>query len=114
MEKEVSVSRSLPTHPSLESLQKQAKDLLKRYRDGDADARQRVASSHPRPDAFGGLRDAQLALAREYGFAGWAELADAVELRRVQSLPASARAAEFADLACLTYGPTESPRRTER
>jgi hypothetical protein len=112
--KEVSVARSLPSHPNLESLQKQAKQLLKVHRAGDAEARQRVAAWHPRPDAFDGLRDAQLALAREYGFAGWTELCDAVELRRVRALPVAARAAELADLACLTYGPNENPRRIER
>src|SRR5262245_10515736 len=108
------VARSLPSHPSLESLQKQAKQLLKGHRAGDAEARQRVATWHPRPETFDGLRDAQLALAREYGFAGWTELCDAVELRRAQALPVAARAAELADLACLTYGPNESPRRVAR
>lgn len=91
------MSRSLPTHPSLESLRKQAKELLRQQRAG-----------------LRGLRDAQLALAREYGFAGWADLCDEVELRRARALPLAARAAEFADLACLTYGPEESPRRIER
>ena len=50
----MTASRSLPARPSLESLRKQAKKL----------ARDRSVS----------LRNAQLALAREYGFAGWQDL----------------------------------------
>jgi hypothetical protein len=51
-------SKSLPARPSLESLRKQAKRLARK-----------LAVSH---------RDAQLALAREYGFAGWRELLEEV------------------------------------
>jgi hypothetical protein len=50
----MSSSKSLPPRPSLESLRKQAKKL----------ARDRAIS----------LRDAQLVLAREYGYAGWQDL----------------------------------------
>src|SRR6266545_7096726 len=50
----MTASKSLPSRPSLESLRKQAKTL----------ARDRSLS----------LRDAQLALAREYGYAGWQDL----------------------------------------
>jgi hypothetical protein len=50
----MTASRSLPDRPSLESLRKQAKKL----------ARDRSVS----------LRSAQLALAREYGYAGWQDL----------------------------------------
>jgi hypothetical protein len=50
----MAASKSLPPRPSLESLRKQAKTL----------ARDRSLA----------LRDAQLALAREYGFAGWQSL----------------------------------------
>jgi ankyrin repeat protein len=50
----MTASKSLPPRPSLESLRKQAKKL----------ARERSVL----------LRDAQLALAREYGFAGWRDL----------------------------------------
>jgi hypothetical protein len=54
-------SKSLPPRPSLESLRKQAKQL----------ARDRSLS----------LRDAQLALAREYGYAGWQDLTAEVSKR---------------------------------
>lgn len=50
------MSRQLPTHPNLDHLRKQAKDLL-------------AAARHEHPDWQ--LADAQFALARDYGFASW-------------------------------------------
>jgi hypothetical protein len=57
----MTASRSLPARPSVESLRKQAKKL----------ARDRSVS----------LRNAQLALAREYGYAGWQDLIAEVSRR---------------------------------
>ena len=57
----MTASKSLPPRPSLESLRKQAKKL----------ARDRAISR----------RDAQLVLAREYGYAGWQELIAEVSRR---------------------------------
>lgn len=57
----MTTSRSLPPRPSLDSLRKQAKKL----------ARDRAVS----------LRDAQLALARAYGYAGWRDLIAEVSTR---------------------------------
>jgi hypothetical protein len=57
----MNASKSLPDRPSLESLRKQAKKI----------ARDRSLT----------LRDAQLVLAREYGFAGWQDLAAEVNKR---------------------------------
>ena len=57
----MTTSRSLPDRPSLESLRKQAKKL----------ARDRSLA----------LRDAQLVLAREYGYAGWQDLTTEVSKR---------------------------------
>ena len=57
----MTASKSLPVRPSLESLRKQAKKL----------GRDRSLS----------LRDAQLVLAREYGFAGWQDLTAEVSKR---------------------------------
>ena len=73
----------LPAHPSLEQLRKQAKDLLRDYRDGDAAALTRFAAIIPRfanataVDAR--LADAQFVVAREYGFENWAALTNHVE-----------------------------------
>lgn len=81
------MSKSLPARPDLEQLRTQAKDLLKAYKSADAEAVRRIQASHPR---FAGataqpragkfsLSDAQLVLAREYGFESWPKLKQHVE-----------------------------------
>jgi ankyrin repeat protein len=67
---------TLPDRPSLDHLANQAKHLLASFRSGDPDAARRVAEHHPRPAAASSfaLHDAQLVLAREYGFASWPRL----------------------------------------
>ena len=73
----------LPAHPSLEQLRKQAKDLLRDYRDGDDVAVTRFAAIIPRFASATGLdaqlADAQFVVAREYGFENWAALTTEVE-----------------------------------
>jgi ankyrin repeat protein len=72
--------RLLPDRPSLEQLRKEAKDLLRAARTGDASARARISTA--KRDAAGdpiALAHAQLALAREYGFASWPKLVRHVE-----------------------------------
>lgn len=61
----------LPARPSLAQLQKQAKDLLRQYRAGDAAALERFRAARSGRVT---LADAQLILAREYGFESWAKL----------------------------------------
>lgn len=77
---------------SFESFRKEAKRWLASLHAGDpeASARYHAAIGHPddRTAATPTLRDVQLALAREHGFAGWTALKDAVE-----SADASRRAA---------------------
>jgi ankyrin repeat protein len=68
---------SLPAHPDLAQLRRQAKDLLRAARAGDTDAIARIGAVS---DALT-LAAAQLALAREYGFASWPRLKDAVDAR---------------------------------
>ncbi len=72
---------SLPARPSLEQLRKQAKELLKGYRADDLSAVVRFQSHHPRaiPEKGVTLADAQLVLARDYGFPSWAKLKHHVE-----------------------------------
>src|SRR5689334_24907966 len=64
--------------PSLEQLQKQAKDLLREYRAGDASAIQRFRAAGA-PERAGILADAQFVIARENGFATWAKLKHQIE-----------------------------------
>ena len=72
-----------PPNPSLEHLKSQAKQLLKAHKEGSVDALQRIRSFFPKlsdatdaeiHDATFGLQDAQLTIAREYGFANWTRL----------------------------------------
>ena len=60
--------RGLPQRPSLDSLRKQAKKLLREAAAENADAIARVRTHLPRWTPPLTLRDAQLVLAREYGF----------------------------------------------
>jgi ankyrin repeat protein len=71
----------LPAHPSLESLRKQAKKLAREIAAGDAAAVARARAQLPRAKLPLSQRDAQLVLAREYGFPGWKDLLKEVEQR---------------------------------
>src|SRR5436190_5794297 len=68
---EVHMSTPLPERASLEHLKNEAKALLKRAKSGDAEAVKQLGE--PR------LANAQLAIAREYGFPSWAKLKRHVE-----------------------------------
>jgi hypothetical protein len=80
--------RVLPPQANLDHLKYQAKDLLREHRRRDMGAAQRIREFHPR---FAGasdeeifrvqlrLSDAQLAIARESGFASWARLKRHIE-----------------------------------
>jgi hypothetical protein len=81
-------ARILPLHPDLNQLKLQARELRRDHAAGKASAAARIAASHPRrkgqsPEAILAtplkLTDAQSVLAREYGFAGWAQMKDSVE-----------------------------------
>jgi hypothetical protein len=76
----------LPARPSLESLRKQAKKLARGIIDGDAGAIARARAQLPKADLPLSQRDAQLVLAREYGFRGWQDLVKEVEQRLGQGL----------------------------
>jgi hypothetical protein len=74
----VTPSKVLPRHVSFESIRKQAKKLARQFAAGDPEALDRVHAQLPVPSLPLTLRDAQLILAREYGFAGWQDLRTAV------------------------------------
>jgi hypothetical protein len=77
----VTTSKTLPARPSLESLRKQARKLLRDAAAGDAAAvaRARTHLSNAEPPLT--QRAAQLVIAREYGFAGWQDLTAEVSRR---------------------------------
>lgn len=75
--------RQLPANPSLKSLKNQAKQLLHGHRSGATEACGRIVALHPRmadvaPEAVRekpfALADAQLVIAREYGFESWPKM----------------------------------------
>ena len=74
------MSRELPAKANLEHLKEQAKDLLRKLRQGDAGAIERVRS-HVSFTAPGSLKlaDAQHVIARDYGFSTWPKLKEHVE-----------------------------------
>jgi hypothetical protein len=74
----VTPSKFLRSHSSFESIRKQAKKLVRHVAATDPDALARVHAQLPAPILPLSLRDAQLVLAREYGFAGWQDLRAAV------------------------------------
>jgi Ankyrin repeats (3 copies) len=80
--------RRLPSNPNLDHLKYQAKDLLKDRSAHSPEVAQRIREFHPRFrsatnaeifDAQLRLSDAQLAIAREYGFPSWARLKRHIE-----------------------------------
>jgi hypothetical protein len=80
--------KPLAKNPNLDHLRYQAKDLLKAHAARDVGAAQRIREFHPRfnkstdAEIFGAqlkLSDAQLAIAREYGFPSWTRLKRRVE-----------------------------------
>src|ERR671922_3009491 len=77
----MTASKSLPPRPSLESLRKQAKKLARDVAAGDAAAIARARAHLPNVEPRLTQRNAQLVIAREYGFAGWQELTEEVGKR---------------------------------
>ncbi|MBN9663064.1 MAG: hypothetical protein J0H49_33000 [Acidobacteria bacterium] len=83
----------LPAHPSPAQYRKQAKDLLKAMKAGDAAVLERVKEFHPRAKelqpAGAALADAQWVIAREHGFESWPKFVKHVEALWKASSPAS-------------------------
>ena len=80
--------RRLPSSPNLGHLKHQAKDLLKEHGSHTSAVAQTIREFHPRfsrstdADIFNvhlSLSDAQLTIAREYGFPSWARLKAHIE-----------------------------------
>lgn len=100
-------TRQLPSNPNLQQLKEQAKDLLRDQRAHLPPAVQRIREFHPRfrkasdasiAGAVLKLSDAQLAIAREYGFASWPRLKRYIEnpTREQLNLPAHERVQDAA------------------
>ena len=77
----MTASKSLPVRPSLESLRKQAKRLARDIAAGDSAAIARARAELPNVDLPLTQRNAQLVIAREYGYPGWQDLTAEVSKR---------------------------------
>ncbi len=80
-------TRTLASRPDLAQLKRQAKELLKDFAAGSAEAAAEIAAHYRGADAKSfALSDAQLVLARAYGFRSWPALkafVDGVTVRRL-------------------------------
>ena len=102
----------LPARPSLEMQRKLAKRLLRDAWSGDAEAIARAQAFHPGrvdPDAMK-LHDAQLVIARGYGFESWAAMAQKIEsltMTPIERFDAAVRAGQAEQLHELLAGHAE-------
>lgn len=73
--------RPLPSKPNLDKQRKLAKALARDYWRGKPEATERVSALHPKPPAPEKfvLSDAQLVIARGYGFVGWPQMRKKIE-----------------------------------
>jgi hypothetical protein len=113
-------TRRLPDDPNLEHLRNQAKTLLKQVRSGDPTAVALAGEFHP----VDNLADAQLVIARSYGFPSWPRLGRHLALvdqysrsphRQSVGGPLETpgqRVDEFLKLATLHYGQDDPARQT--
>lgn len=80
-------TRRMREHPDLEQLKRQAKKLLRGFAGGEADATTEVNAHYRTADASKfALHDAQLVIARSYGFESWPKLkayVDGVTVKRM-------------------------------
>jgi hypothetical protein len=82
----VTAPKPLPARPSLDSLRKEAKRLARDIVGGGDAALARARAQLPDAEPPLSLRDAQLLVAREYGYAGWRDLTGEVRRRLGQGL----------------------------
>src|SRR5262245_36537230 len=97
----------LPARPDLDQLRRQARELHRAALGGDARALRRLRQV----SGTVALSAAQLAIARDYGFASWPQLKAEVEHRRAQAAsPASGVAGAGAEQAVPGPGAVSPPK----
>lgn len=95
-------TRRLRGQPDLDQLRRQAKELLRAFVAGNADAVAEVAGHYRNADpATFALHDAQLVLARSYGFDSWPKLKAYVDGATVKRLADAVRAADLAQVRAM-------------
>jgi len=105
----------LPSSPNLENLKKRAKTLLASAKANEADALQEIGPYFGNPNTIG-LQQAQLVLARGYGFSSWKKLKDHIESADPTIETGDQLANRFLDLVTVAYGPVpdHGPKRFEQ
>jgi hypothetical protein len=113
--------KTLPPKASLENLRKQAKSLLKATRSKNPSALAQFAALHPQAGELSEptLSDAQLVIARSYGFPSWSKLKHELMIELYSASPDVLKAAansdalvdRFISLACLNYSDDHASRR---
>lgn len=95
-------TRTLASHPDLDQLRRQAKELLNGYRSGDAGSEAEVQAHYrdAHRDSFA-LHDAQLVIARAYGFDSWPRLKAHVEGLTAQHFIRAAQANDRGTVASM-------------
>ncbi len=89
-------TRTLPPHPDLRQLRRQAKQLLDGFIRGDGTAVAEVTAHYHGADAARfALHDAQLVIARAYGFESWPKLKAAVQGVTIEGLTDAVRARDL-------------------
>lgn len=96
------ITRDLPANATLDSIRKQAKAFLKAVKAGDSAARQRTLPYFNEPAAIG-LQDAQLVIAREFGFSSWIRLKTHLESAQTGKPSCEQLANRFLALATVSY-----------
>ena len=92
-------SRTVARHPDLDQLKRQAKELLESFRNGEEDASAEVhAHYHDADPRTFALHDAQLVIARAYGFESWQKLKGFVDGLTVERLVDAIRSADLDDV----------------
>lgn len=117
-------AQPLPDRPDPDHLRRQARTLQRAVRAGDPDAaarvEQRLPGGLPADRSEFGLSEAQLVLAREYGFPSWPRLKAYLRTLadfRWDALPEPADqdvAGRFTALACLSYTDSDGPERWQQ
>lgn len=114
----LSSDREWPNWPNFNQLKRQAKELLKSYRAGEASAVAAVERHQRSPDpAVFALHDAQRVLARSYGFTSWPKLRSYLQTIKNYRQPeprSDDDVNRFLRLACLTYFDGDHPSRRTR
>lgn len=104
-------TRARPPRPDLEQLKRQAKELLKSFVSGDAPAIAEVTTHYhdANPSTFA-LHDAQLVLARAYGFESWPKLKAFVEGATVNRLIEAVRSRNVGEVKSMLHARPELAR----